>query len=78
MWTGPGEYTDLRDFGFNEFTGELELLSPMSGILRYDSIGNEFKGKIHLPEGVPAVHYFQPLEKGIYLLFSQSKPGKNC
>lgn len=73
---GPGEYTDLRDFGFNEFTGELELLSPMSGILRYDSIGNEFKGKIHLPEGVPAVHYFQPLEKGIYLLFSQSKPGK--
>ena len=73
---GPGEYTGLSDFCFNDFTNELNLLVPMGGIYRYDTLGNEFKGKIPFPDNVPAVHNFIPLEKGIYILFSESKEGK--
>lgn len=73
---GPGEYSEIADFGFNDFTGELELLVPMGGILRYDSTGKEFKGKFLFPDGIPAVHYFMPMEKDVYLLFSESRDGK--
>lgn len=76
LGVGPGEYTEIVDFGFNDFTGELELLAPMGGILRYDSIGKEFKGKYLFPDGISAVHYFMPMEKDVYLLFSESKDGK--
>ena len=73
---GPGEYTGLSDFCFNDFTNELNLLVPMGGIYRYDTLGNEFKGKIPLPDNVPAAHNLVPMEKGVYLLFSESKDGK--
>lgn len=54
----------------------MELLSPMGGILRYDSTGHEYKGKVLFPDNVSAVHHFMPMEKGVYLLFSISKEGK--
>ena len=72
---GPGEYTELYSFYFNPFTGDLDLLSPMGGILRYDSLGQNFKEKIPLPLTVPAVHQFIALDKDTYLLFSDSREG---
>ena len=72
---GPGEYTELYSFYFNPFTGDLDLLSPMGGILRYDSLGQNFKEKIPHPLTVPAVHQFIALDKDTYLLFSDSREG---
>ena len=48
----------------------------MSGMLRFDNTGSKFKGKILFPGNVSAVHYFIPMEKGVYLLFSESEKGK--
>ena len=73
---GPGEYTELSDFNFNNFTGDLDLLVPMGGIYHYDTLGNVFKGKTPLPRNVPAAHYFQPLGKETYFIFSHAKEGK--
>lgn len=36
---GPGEYSSLSSFQFNPFTGDLDLLIPMGGIYKYDSLG---------------------------------------
>ena len=72
---GPGEYSDLSSFGFNSFTGDLELLSPMGGILRYDSLGQNFKEKIPLPLTVPAAQQFIALNKKTYLLFCAFREG---
>lgn len=72
---GPGEYTDLVDFQLNRFTGDLELLSPMGGILKYDSLGNVFKGYIHLPPTVGAVHQFSAVSPDVYLYFSEAREG---
>lgn len=72
---GPGEYSDLSDFKFNTFTGGLDLLSPMGGILRYDSLGQKFVEKISLPLTVPAIHNFVALNKNTYLFFCLSRDG---
>lgn len=72
---GPGEYSDLSDFRFNPFTGDLELLSPMIGILRYDSLGQNFKEKIPLPSTVSAAHKFVALNKNTYLYFCDARKG---
>lgn len=72
---GPGEYTDLVDFQLNRFTGDLELLSPMGGILKYDSLGNVFKGYIHLPPAVGAVHQFASVSPDVYLYFCEAREG---
>ncbi len=44
---GPGEYTDITALQINRFTGDLELLNPMGGILKYDNWGNVYKGHIN-------------------------------
>lgn len=72
---GPGEYSDLTDFQFNSFTGGMDLLNPMGGILRYDSLGQNFIEKIHLPLTVAAIHHFIALNKNTYLFFCQSRKG---
>lgn len=72
---GPGEYSDLSSFQINRFTDDLELLSPMGGILRYDSIGHQYKGKIPLPTTITAAHYFISLNENTYLFFSDSRDG---
>ncbi len=72
---GPGEYTELYGFYFNPFTGDLDLLSPMEGILRYDSLGENFREKIPLPLTVSAAHQFIALDKNTYLLFCESREG---
>lgn len=72
---GPGEYSDLSDFRFNPSTGDLELLSPMGGIFRYDSLGQDFKGNISLPLKVSAAHRFIALNKNTYLFFCEARKG---
>lgn len=72
---GPGEYTDLADFQLNRFTGDLELLSPMGGILRYDSLGNVFKGYIPLPPTIGAVQQFSAVSPEVYLYFCEAREG---
>lgn len=64
---GPGEYTDLSAFQINRFSGDFELLVPMGGILKYDSLGQTFKGKIPLPLTVSAAHDFIALDNNTYL-----------
>lgn len=73
---GPGEYTELYGFYNNPFTGGIDLLSPLGGILRYDSLGQKFKEKISLPLTVPAIHQFVALNKDTYLFFCESREGK--
>lgn len=73
---GPGEYSDLSDFRFNSFTGDLELLSPMGGVFRYDSLGQDFKGNISLPLNVSATHRFIALNKNTYLFFCEARKRK--
>lgn len=72
---GPGEYSDLSDSRFNSFTGDLELLSPMGGVFRYDSLGQDFKGNISLPLNVSATHRFIALNKNTYLFFCEARKG---
>lgn len=72
---GPGEYSDLTDFSFNPFTKGLDLLNPMGGILRYDSLGQNFVEKISLPLTVSAIHEFTALDANTYLFFCRSRDG---
>lgn len=73
--SGPGEYTELYDFGFNRFSGNLELLSPMSGIHVYDSLATVYKHHINLPSSVRAAHYFVNYSSDQYVFFSDPKKG---
>lgn len=73
---GPGEYSDIADFQFNRFSGDLELLNPMGGVLRYDSLGQVFKEKIPLPLTVAAIHNFIALSKDTYLFFCEARDGE--
>ena len=72
---GPGEYTDITAMQINRFTGDLELLNPMGGILKYDSLGNTYKGRIYLPPTVPAAHYIASISSDIYLYFCEARDG---
>lgn len=71
--SGPGEYTALNDFRFND--GNLELLSPMSGIYVYDSLEVTYKYRVRLPSTLRAVHYFIDIAPEQYLFFSDSEEG---
>lgn len=74
---GPGEYTMLYDFGFNRFTGDLEMLSPVGYLYVYDASGRHFKRSYEMDRRqVPAIHSFVQLTADKYLLFSSSRKGK--
>lgn len=75
MGNGPGEYAKIVDIQFNRFTGELELLSPMKGILKYDSMGKNYKGCVDMPRTVLAIHNFYPISPDKYVFFSDSREG---
>lgn len=72
---GPGEYTDITDLQINRFTGDLELLNPMGGILKYDSLGSVYKGHINLPPTLGAAHNFISISPDIYLYFCAARDG---
>lgn len=72
---GPGEYTDITALQINRFTGDLELLNPMGGILKYDSLGNTYKGHVSLPPTVRAAHYITSISPDVYLYFCEAKDG---
>lgn len=72
---GPGEYTDITALQINRFTGDLELLNPMGGILKYDSLGNTYKGRISLPPTVRAAHYITSISPDVYLYFCEARDG---
>lgn len=67
---GPGEYTDIVDLQINRFTGDLELLNPMGGILKYDSMGENYKGRVNLPF---VAHHFISVSSDVYLFFCQAR-----
>lgn len=72
---GPGEYTDITALQINRFTGDLELLNPMGGILKYDSLGNTYKGRVSLPPTVLAAHYITSVSPDVYLYFCEARDG---
>lgn len=72
---GPGEYTDITALQINRFTGDLELLNPMGGILKYDSLGNTYKGRVSLPPTVRAAHYITSISPDAYLYFCEARDG---
>lgn len=72
---GPGEYTDITALQINRFTSDLELLNPMAGILKYDSLGNTYKGRVELPPTVPAAHYITSISPDVYLYFCEARDG---
>lgn len=72
---GPGEYTDITALQINRFTGDLELLNPMGGILKYDSLGNTYKGRVGLPPTVRAAHYITSISPDTYLYFCEARDG---
>lgn len=74
--SGPNEYSEISDFRFNRFTGNLEILSPWGYINVYDHSGNTFKNKILFnKEKINVVHNFIELTPHSYLLFSDAGKG---
>ncbi len=73
---GPGEYTNLADFRFNRFSGDLELLSAMGYINVYNDSGNVFKKRLSFNQpDIKSVHHYIELTPTLYLLFSRAREG---
>ena len=72
---GIGEYTELYDFSFNHFTGNLEVLDPHLGINIYNKENYKFIKRINKPTDLPVVHRFIPINPNEYLLLCESKKG---
>lgn len=72
---GPGEYSELYDFDFNRFSGDLELLSPVAGIYVYDSLGIIYRHHVKLPSSMSTAHNFIAINPNQYLFYSDTKTG---
>ena len=72
---GPGEYMLLYDFGFNRFTGNLELMSGMGYIQVYDEEGEIYKQTIRLPKNEGALSYFHNITQDIYVFLNNYREG---
>lgn len=73
---GPHEYSELSDFRFNRFTGDLEILCTWGYLNVYEHSGNIFKKRISFDkEHISVLHNFIELSQNKYLLFSASKRG---
>lgn len=73
---GPGEYTNLVDFRFNRFSGDLEILSAMGYISVYNDSGSVFKKRLSFNQpDIKSVHNYIELTPTLYLLFSGAKEG---
>lgn len=72
---GLGEYTELYDFSFNQFTGNLELLDPHLGINIYNKDNYKFIRRINKPTNFPIIHRFCPINPSEYLFLCESKDG---
>lgn len=71
---GSQEYSELTDFRFNRFTGDLEILCAWGYINVYDHSGTVFKKRISFNKKyINVCHYFVELSSGKYLLFSESR-----
>ena len=68
---GPNEYISIHDFNINRFNKNIEILSPEGRYINiYDPFGEVFIEKIHLPQDMPVIHYFQHLTNDIYAFLS--------
>jgi hypothetical protein len=67
---GPGEYQVLYDVVINEYTNNIELLSPDGNIFIYEMNGEWIKS-ISIPE-VMSVHKFEILNEDIIVLYTGS------
>ena len=73
---GPGEYTNLTDFRFNRFSGNLEILSAMGYMNVYNDSGNVFKKSFSfIQSDIKSVYNFIELSPTLYLLFSDAREG---
>lgn len=75
--SGPGEYSELTDFRFNRFSGDLEILCCWGYINVYDHSGKTFVKRISFDSNETlVVHNFIELSPDKYLFFSNSRKGK--
>lgn len=73
---GPHEYSELSDFRFNRFTGDLEILCTWGYINVYGHSGDVFKKRISFDKKyINVLHNFIELSQDKYLLFSASRKG---
>jgi hypothetical protein len=64
---GPGEYSEISDFNFNRFTGNLEILSSRGYVYIYDSTGVNYIETIKISE---SANEFANLTDDIYVFYS--------
>ena len=73
---GPEEYTFIRDFNINLFSGNLELLEPYGRVQIYDLSGNYIETKRIEYDGFRAVHMFAALDSHTYVIYAIFQPKK--
>lgn len=74
--SGPQEYSDISDFRFNHFSGDLEILCAWGYINVYDPSGCTFKKRISFDKkDINVVHNFIELSPDRYLLFPAARKG---
>ena len=73
---GPGEYSFIRDFNINTFSGNLEILEPYGTVYVYDLTGNYIETKRVTYPDFRAVHMFAVVDSHTHVYYAMFQPKK--
>ncbi|MCF6358143.1 MAG: 6-bladed beta-propeller [Draconibacterium sp.] len=69
---GPGEYTEISDFEINQYSGNIELLSPWGIIYVYDKRG-KFIRNYKVPDVLKVMHFLKFISENKVLLYCMTE-----